>query len=60
MRTFKEYVETANGAMNEEELFRIYLAAVARRGLDRGMFCLATHHDVCESVHVWTAPAAQG
>jgi len=38
MRTFKEYVQTANGAMNEEELFRIYLAAVARRGLDRGMF----------------------
>jgi len=44
MRTFEEYVETANGAMNEEELFRIYLAAVAKHGLDRAMFCLATHH----------------
>jgi DNA-binding CsgD family transcriptional regulator len=44
MHDFEDYVEKANAAANEEELFRIYLAAVARHGLDRAMFCIATHH----------------
>lgn len=44
MRDFEEYVETANTANSEEALFKVYLAAVAKHGLDRAMFCIATHH----------------
>lgn len=47
IRDFEDYVEKANAAQTEEELFNIYLSAVKRHGLDRALFCLATdHHDI--------------
>lgn len=44
IRDFEDYIEKANLAASEEELFDLYVSAVSRHGLDRALFCIATEH----------------
>jgi DNA-binding CsgD family transcriptional regulator len=47
VRSFEDYVDRANAVTSEDELFKVFLAAVKRHGLDRALFVVATdHHDI--------------
>lgn len=49
IRAFEDYVEKANAAQDENELFQVFLGALKNHGIDRAFFCLATdHHDLGE------------
>lgn len=45
IRSFEDYVDRANAAKSEDELFDVFLKTVNRHGLDRALFCIATDHN---------------
>lgn len=44
IRGFEDYIEKANQAQTQEELFSVYLRTVGNHGLDRALFALMTDH----------------
>lgn len=48
IKSFEDYLDKANAAQSNEELFNVYLNTVQRHGFDRALFALMTDHDDLE------------